>query len=71
MTTDNGSGINGELKNNLFKNVNGVTTLGTEGERGSGIGLLLVKDFIDKLGGEVWVESKPNEGSTFCFTIPK
>ena len=68
---DNGYGIDKELKNNLFKNINGVSTSGTDGERGSGLGLLLVKDFIDKLGGEVWVESKPNEGSTFCFTIPK
>ena len=60
-----------DLKNNLFMNINGISTLGTDGERGSGLGLLLVKDFVTKLGGEVWVESKLNEGSTFSFTIPK
>ena len=68
---DNGSGINPDLKDNLFKNINGITTSGTEGESGSGLGLLLVKDFVTKLGGDIWVESKPNEGSTFIFTIPK
>jgi len=68
---DNGSGINPNIKDNLFKNITGISTSGTDGESGSGLGLLLVKDFVNKLGGKVWVDSKPNEGSTFSFTIPK
>ena len=43
---------------------------GTEGEVSTGIGLLLCKDFIEKLGGKLWIESSEEKGSTFYFTIP-
>ena len=68
---DNGTGISPKIKEKLFKNKNNLTTSGTDGESGSGLGLLLVKDFVNKLGGDIWIDSKPNEGSTFIFTIPK
>ncbi len=68
---DNGTGVSPKIKEKLFKDKNNLTTSGTDGESGSGLGLLLVKDFVNKLGGDIWVESKPNEGSIFIFTIPK
>lgn len=68
---DNGKGIDPDTNDRLFKNNDSLTTSVTEGESGSGLGLLLVKDFVKRLGGEVWVDSIPKEGSTFSFSIPK
>lgn len=68
---DTGIGIPADKIDNLFKVSQTYTTVGTEGEKGTGLGLLIVKDFIIKHNGEIWAESKQNEGSTFYFTIPK
>ena len=46
------------------------STPGTMNEKGTGLGLILCKDFVEKQGGKIWVESKENEGSTFTFTLP-
>ena len=46
------------------------TTLGTEQERGSGLGLILIKEFVEKNHGIVKVESIKGKGSTFCFSLP-
>lgn len=66
---DNGVGIKKEDMNKLF-GLETFTTRGTSDEKGTGLGLLLCKDFIEKNGGIIWAESKPGEGSKFCFKLP-
>ncbi len=67
---DNGTGIQEERKKELF-NIDSIgSTKGTSGEQGSGLGLILCKEFIEKHGGKIWVESQPGEGSRFLFTLP-
>lgn len=69
--SDHGLGMTKEQTENLF-NIDKVTsTLGTKGEEGSGLGLSLCIDFVEKNGGKIWVESSPGIGSTFYFSIPK
>lgn len=67
---DSGKGIPEEHLSDLFKLDDGKSNLGTRGERGNGLGLILCKDFIAQNDGEIWVESKENIGSTFRFTVP-
>jgi PAS domain S-box-containing protein len=66
---DTGVGLNSELIGQLFKD-HVQSSPGTEKEYGSGLGLLLVKEFVEKNGGEISVKSVLNEGSTFSFTLP-
>ncbi|MDX2069625.1 MAG: tetratricopeptide repeat-containing sensor histidine kinase [Haliscomenobacter sp.] len=68
--TDNGIGISSENLNQLF-DTQTVSTKGTAGEMGTGLGLLLSKEFIEQNGGKIWGESVVGEGSKFCFTIPE
>ncbi len=67
--SDNGVGISEENLEKLFKVDKDVRTYGTRNEKGSGIGLLLCKEFAELNGGTIVVESKPNEGSTFAITL--
>jgi signal transduction histidine kinase len=67
---DNGVGIPGENIDDLFKLNVPHTTMGTNEEKGTGLGLILVKDFVEKQGGELSIKSIVGEGSTFLFTIP-
>lgn len=69
-TSDNGVGIKEEIRKNLFKTTTNTTSLGTENENGSGLGLILCKEFVEKHGGNIWVESKLGKGSDFKFTLP-
>lgn len=68
--SDNGVGMNTETKNKLFKIDSNYTTVGTENEKGSGLGLALCKEFVEKLGGNIWLESEEGKGSDFKFTLP-
>ncbi|MFO7575085.1 MAG: HAMP domain-containing sensor histidine kinase [Bacteroidales bacterium] len=68
--TDTGVGLTKDLTEKLFDISQPFTTSGTSGEKGTGIGLLLCKEFVDKHGGKIWVESEPEKGSVFRFTLP-
>ena len=66
---DTGIGMNSETTKNLFTAKN-FSTEGTSGEKGTGLGLMLCKEFIDKNNGEISVESKRNKGSIFTIKLP-
>jgi len=68
--SDNGVGINPKVQVRLFDISNVHTTEGTANEKGTGLGLLICKDFVEKHGGKIWVESEVGMGSTFYFSIP-
>ena len=67
---DTGIGMSGQMIEQLFQLGSQSGRRGTQGEPSTGLGLLLVKDFIEMHGGKIWVESVEGEGSTFYFTIP-
>ncbi len=67
--SDTGIGIPKDKLNDLF-NVKTSASVGTVGEQGVGLGLIVVKDFVEKNGGSIWVESKEAEGTIFHFTLP-
>jgi len=67
---DTGVGISEQNLHNLFEIDKPVSTKGTAGEKGTGIGLILCKEFIIKNKGKIFVESTEHKGSKFAFTIP-
>jgi len=67
---DSGIGMNQSLLNNLFKLDVKTGRNGTDGEPSAGLGLLLCKEFVEKQGGAIWVESEVDKGSAFYFTLP-
>jgi len=67
---DSGIGISGEDAQNLFQIDSTVKRKGTNDEDGSGLGLILCKEFVDKNNGTIWVNSTIGEGSSFFFTVP-
>ena len=68
--SDNGIGISKAKQKKLFLISNNNTTIGTANEKGSGLGLLLCKDIIEKQNGKLWVISTEGKGSEFKFTVP-
>lgn len=68
--TDNGIGISPENISKLFKVESTIRKKGTSNERGTGLGLALCKEFVEKNGGNISVESEPEKGSKFVFTLP-
>lgn len=67
---DNGIGMTKEEVDNLFLIQNQQNRPGTEGETGTGLGLILCKDMIERVGGEIRVTSTPGKGTLFTFSVP-
>jgi len=70
MVVDNGVGITQDSQDKLFRIDRQHSTEGTNKERGTGLGLILSKEFVEKHGGKIWVESDEGKGSTFGFSLP-
>jgi PAS domain S-box-containing protein len=66
---DTGVGMPKNMIEKLFKVGENIGRKGTEGELSTGLGLLLCKEFVDRNGGKIWVESEEGKGSTFIFTL--
>lgn len=67
---DSGQGIHSDQANTLLQEDYPISTFGTAGERGVGLGLTLCREFVRLNGGEIWLDSVPGQGSTFYFSIP-
>ncbi len=68
--SDSGIGMSKEIMSELFRIDANLLTLGTENERGTGLGLFLCKEFVEKHSGKIWVESEPGKGSHFKISLP-
>lgn len=68
---DTGIGINTDDLDKIFKTGSNYTKKGTQNEKGTGLGLLLCKEFVEKHKGKIWVESIEGKGSIFTFTLTK
>ncbi len=68
--SDTGVGIPADILPTLLRIDTHHTQVGTAGEKGTGLGLVLCKELIEKNGGQLWVESEIGKGSTFKFTLP-
>jgi two-component system sensor histidine kinase/response regulator len=66
---DNGVGISPELTEKLFRIDAKHSTIGTAGEKGTGLGLVLCKEFVEKNGGQIQLHSEPGKGSTFTIYL--
>jgi len=68
--SDEGQGMPRSIRDNLFKIDQDVSRPGTQKEKGSGLGLILCKEFVENHGGSIWADSYENQGSVFHFTLP-
>ena len=66
---DNGIGIPEEILPKLFKLNGQYSSAGTANEPGTGLGLVLCHEMVEKNGGRIWAESIPGQGTTFIFTV--
>ena len=67
---DNGVGISTEKIPLLFTQYKNNSTKGTGNEKGTGLGLMLCKEYVEKNKGQIWVESEQGKGSCFQFSLP-
>lgn len=68
---DTGVGMSDEIKDKLFTLDKGHTSRGTSGEKGTGFGLIIAREMVKKMGGDITVESEPLKGTKFSFTLQK
>jgi len=71
MVKDDGIGISKEDIEKLFRIDFNTRNIGKSREKGTGLGLILCREFVEKNGGTIWVESETGKGSIFTFTLPK
>ncbi|MCP4312784.1 MAG: ATP-binding protein [Bacteroidetes bacterium] len=71
IVCDHGVGIPAGDVKKLFRIDEKYKSLGTEGESGTGLGLVLCKEFVDKNGGGIWCKTEEGSGTEFHFTIPR
>jgi signal transduction histidine kinase len=69
--SDNGIGMDDNTLSSLFQIDNSKTTKGTANEKGTGLGLIICKEFIEKHGGSIRAESAPGKGTSFIFFMPE
>jgi signal transduction histidine kinase len=69
--SDNGIGISKENLSKLFLIEEDTSTIGTNNEKGTGLGLILCKEFVELNGGGIWIESVPGQGTTVTITLPE
>lgn len=67
---DSGQGVNEQIAQTLFQDIQKISGAGTEGEKGTGLGLYLSSKLVEINGGDIWYESKLGQGSTFFFSLP-
>jgi signal transduction histidine kinase len=67
---DTGIGMTDDIIAKIFRIDSDLSTLGTDNEKGTGLGLFLCKEFVEKHNGKIWVESVSGKGSTFTFALP-
>ncbi|MBF0120857.1 MAG: hybrid sensor histidine kinase/response regulator [Desulfobacterales bacterium] len=70
IVSDTGIGMSSKTVDKLFHIGNKIRKEGTSGEQGTGLGLIICKEFVEKNGGTIWVESHINKGTKFFFTLP-
>ena len=68
---DYGKGIRKEDQDKVFLPFTSIATKGTAGEKGTGLGMSIVKRIVDSHNGEIWLESEPGKGTTFFVELPK
>ncbi len=68
--SDSGVGIESKNLEKIFRIESKFSKLGTNNEKGTGLGLILCKEFVEMQGGKIWVTSEVGVGSTFTFTLP-
>jgi PAS domain S-box-containing protein len=71
VVKDNGIGMSQDMLGKLFLLNENTKRKGTDGEPSTGLGLILCKEFVEKQGGQIWVESSEGKGSSFNFTLPQ
>lgn len=67
---DNGIGMDENVKDNLFKSDLNESKPGTANEKGTGLGLIICKDFVERNHGKIWIENNREKGTAFKFTLP-